>query len=90
MSDGQQTPAWYQQKVAHMFALAEERLAPLAAKRSAQEIARATRALWGGVHGICILAITDNLGVAGSASVQQIAHLLMSNFLKGFIDTAGE
>lgn len=86
LADDQETPAWFQEKVAHMFALVEERLAPLAGGRSAKEIAQAARALWGGVHGICMLAITDTLGVAGVDSVQEITHSLMSNFLKGFMD----
>lgn len=52
LADDQETPAWYREKVAHMFALLEERLAPLAGHRSQREISEATRALWGGVHGI--------------------------------------
>ena len=69
-----------------MFALVEERLALLPGQRSPQEIAEAARAIWGGVHGICILAINQTLGVAGIESVQSITQLLMSNFLKGFIN----
>ncbi len=88
LSDGQSAPTWYQEKVAHMFALVEERLAPLCGDRPRQEIVQAARALWGGVHGICMLAITDNLGVAGVASVQEVTHTLMSTFLKGLIEAS--
>lgn len=84
LADDHASPAWFQEKVARMFALVEERLAPLAPQRKPKQIAQAARALWGGVHGICMLAISDTLGVAGVDSVQQITHLLMSNFLKGF------
>ena len=52
-------PTWFREKVARMFSLVEMRLTPLAKDRSSEEIAQAARALWGGVHGICILAITN-------------------------------
>ncbi|MES9905395.1 MAG: TetR/AcrR family transcriptional regulator [Sedimenticola sp.] len=80
----QRTPDWYQDKVARMFALVEAGLKPLAKHRTAQEITQASRALWGGVHGICILAITGNLDVAGVDSVQDLTQSLMGNYLTGF------
>jgi hypothetical protein len=43
--------------------------------------------IWGGVHGICILALTNTLGVAGVESVQELTESLISNYLDGF--TAG-
>jgi AcrR family transcriptional regulator len=86
LSDENQAPDWYREKVARMFALVEERLAQLPVERNPQQIAEAARAIWGGVHGICILAINQALGVAGVESVQSITQLLMSNFLKGFVN----
>ena len=70
-----------------MFALVEANLRPLASDRSAKEIKQAAAALWSGVHGICILAISKQLDVAGVDSVQELTHSLMSNYLKGFVDT---
>ena len=72
-----------------MFALVETALEPLAQQHTPQEIAHAARALWGGVHGICILAITNKLDVAGVDSVQDLAHSLMDNYLRGFIRKEG-
>ncbi len=83
-AEGEKTPEWFQQKVARMFALVEAVMQPLAKRRSAPEIAQAARALWGGVHGICILALTDKLGVAGVQSVQDLAQSLINNYLEGF------
>ncbi len=85
LSDDHEAPDWYQGKVARLFALVEDQLALLPGERTAEEIGEAARAIWGGVHGIGILAINQTLGVAGVQSVQSITHLLMSNFLKGFI-----
>jgi AcrR family transcriptional regulator len=84
-SEDQFVPAWYQKKVARMFALVEEGLEPLAGQRTRDEITQASRALWGGVHGICILALAGSLGVAGVDSVQDLTQSLISNYLKGFI-----
>lgn len=84
-SEDRGIPAWYQEKITRMFALVEEALEPLARQRTREEITQASRALWGGVHGICILALTDNLGIAGVDSVQDLAQSLISNYLKGFI-----
>ncbi len=83
-SGDQVVPAWYQEKIARMFAMVEEGLEPLAKDRPRQEITQVARALWGGVHGICILAVTDNLGIVGVESVQELTQLLISNYLKGF------
>lgn len=80
----QETPAWFHDKVKRMFVLVEAELEMLAKQQSAQEINQAARALWGGVHGICILAINGQLDAAGVDSVQDLSHVLMSNFLKGF------
>ena len=83
-SEDRGIPAWYQEKIARMFALVEEKLEPLAKQQTRDEITQASRALWGGVHGICILALSDNLGVAGVDSVQDLTQSLISNYLKGF------
>jgi AcrR family transcriptional regulator len=89
-SGNQAIPAWYQEKITRMFEVVEKGFEPLAGNRSQQEITQAARALWGGVHGICILALTDNLGVAGVSSVQELAQLLISNYLDGFIGQHSE
>ena len=67
-----------------MFALVEEGFEPLAGQHTGDEITQASRALWGGVHGICILALNDNLGVTGVDSVQDLTKTLITNYLKGF------
>ena len=83
-SEDRVVPAWYQEKIARMFAMVEEGLEPLATNRPQLEVTQAARALWGGVHGICILALTDNLGIVGVDSVQDLTQSLISNYLKGF------
>lgn len=84
LPEGQQVPAWFQEKVHRMFAMVEAQLKPLAKNRSHAEIAQAAGALWGGVHGICMLALTGKIGVAGEVSAQDLTQTLMNNYLQGF------
>ncbi len=81
------TPEWYVEKVMRMFAVVEETIQPLAPRRSESEISEAARALWAGIHGICILGITQKLGDVGEDSVQNLARSLMVNYLSGFANT---
>ncbi len=84
LADDRDLPGWYHEKVMRMFAMVEAGLAPLAGARSPREITQAARALWGGVHGICILALSDTLGITGVDSVQKLTTSLISNYLAGF------
>jgi len=83
-AEDREVPAWYQEKIARMFSVVEEGLAPLAEHRPKKEITQAARAIWSGVHGICILALMDTLGIAGVDSAQELTRSLISNYLKGF------
>ena len=84
LADSRAVPAWYQEKITRMFAMVEDGLAPLARQRPQEDITEAARAIWGGVHGICILALSNSLGVAGVDSVQKLTRSLISNYLQGF------
>ncbi len=84
LEDDYELPEPFQQRVQQMFALVENVLRPLGKNKSDKEIAEAARALWSGIHGICILALTRKLDVAGIDSVQDLADTLVINFLKGF------
>ena len=89
LAEGRELPEWYREKIARMFAIVEEALMPLAAGRPAREVAQAARVIWGGVHGICILAVGNRLGIAGVDSVQDLTQSLISNYLAGFTGPAG-
>jgi AcrR family transcriptional regulator len=76
-------PDYYRDKVQRALALVEQALAPLMTGKPGNEIARAARALWGGVHGICILALTDRLDVTDPESVEELSTILVRNFVAG-------
>lgn len=79
-------PEPFQQQVQQMFALVENALRPLVKNKSDRDIAQAARALWSGIHGICLLALTRKLDIAGIDSVQDLADTLTINFVNGFRD----
>lgn len=89
LAEGRDLPAWYQQKIERMFGIVEEALAPLAGRRPQKAVSQAARVIWGGVHGICILALGDRLGIAGVDSVQDLTESLISNYLAGFTGSVG-
>ncbi len=89
LPEGKSIPEWYFEKIVRIFAVAEAALRPLAPHLSKREIEQAARALWAGVHGICILGITQKLGNVGEEYVLNMATSLMENYLIG-LSTQGE
>lgn len=83
-AEGNELPDWYQAKLGKVFGLVEMALKPLADQRSMQEIQQAARVLWASVHGICTLKIRHRMDLAGGQSTEQMAGMLIDNFLKGF------
>lgn len=81
----QPAPDSLTEKVAQTFDLVQGQLALLCPRRSPADIALATRALWSGVHGICILSLDQTLEMAGGRSIQEVAKSLIDHYLAGFI-----
>jgi len=84
LAHGESLPPWYRNKVMCMFALVEQQLGAQAPRRSAQDIALAARALWSGVHGICVLHLGGSLDTAGIDSLHALVDSLIANYLTGF------
>lgn len=81
-------PDGYNERVERMFAIVEKSLAVLAARRAAREIQQAARALWSGVHGVCVLGLSGRLNEKGSVSVQELARSLVTHYVASFARTA--
>ncbi len=79
------SPDWYRSRVLVLFNRVEKLLAELAPARRSNEVALAARALWGGVHGICTLALTDKLGIAGLSDAEPLLTTLIETFLSGWM-----
>ncbi len=85
MPEGQSLPESFTAKVTGMFELVQRQLALLCPRRSPEDIALATRALWSSIHGICILGFDQKLEIAGGRSIQDVAGSLLENYLTGFV-----
>jgi len=82
LPDESEIPDWYQEKVDKMFALVEQMIQPLTNDLSSRKLDQAAQALWCGVHGICILAITRKLPVEDK-EIHALAESLINNYLIG-------
>jgi len=75
-------PDWYQAKVDSMFSLVEEMMKPLLSDLSPRKLDQAAHALWCGVHGICVLAVTRKMNL-NDKEVHALTESLISNYLLG-------
>ncbi len=78
-------PEWYQKRINSLFQRVENQFAKLIPNHSPDQNALAARALWSGVHGNCVLALTGKLDVVGVEDVENTSDLLIDNFLAGWI-----
>jgi len=76
-------PEWYEKKIFRLFKLVEEPLQQMLQTDDVHLCTRVAHALWGGVHGICILAVTGKLKVVGTEAVEHLMNELMSYYLTG-------
>ena len=72
------------EKIQTLFDLVETEIKALNLKKDQSEIHAASLALWSGVHGITILAITDKLFMADDVTAQEMIDQLINNFLTGY------
>jgi hypothetical protein len=77
-------PDWYTLKVAQLFKPIELQFQRLAPNAPAGQLQRATHALWGGVNGICTLALTGSLAVVDAKEIETTVVLLVENFIRGW------
>jgi len=85
LPEHEHVPEWYSAKVARGFEILEQVLQPVATGLDEVEIARAAKVLWGSVHGISMLAVSDKLGVVGTESVNELLDSLVDNYLRGLV-----
>ncbi|MEE9398022.1 MAG: TetR/AcrR family transcriptional regulator [Methylococcales bacterium] len=81
---GVETPSWYVNHIAKLFECIDKQFYSLDRTKAQTESEMAARALWSGVHGICILASTGKLGVASVETVEPVVDVLVDNFLTGW------
>ena len=77
-------PDWYLHKVRDLFLIVETLFRQLRPELSEEEARLAARALWGGVHGVCVLSLNGSLGRSGADNAQATVNLLVRNFIRGW------
>lgn len=80
-------PEAYQKKVDTIFGGLEAQFARLAPGCSEAEKKLAARALWAGIHGVCMLSLTGKMAIAGANDLEDSVVLLVRNFIKGWRDS---
>jgi len=84
LPDCEKLPDWYLQKIELIFAPIEALFKQLTPENGAEQARLAARALWCGVHGVCILSLNGNLGRTGVENAEATVRLLVDNFIRGW------
>lgn len=81
---GVQEPALMIERRDVMFEMVADNLRELAPERLQNEVAHTATALWSGIHGICILAITGKLYLGGAFSMIKLVDALIDPVIREF------
>lgn len=78
----QDTPEWLTRRIQELVQLVLDPLAE-ATELDGEALSEAAQALWAGVHGICILTLTNKMPLVGRQSTEKLTEALISNYLRG-------
>jgi AcrR family transcriptional regulator len=78
-------PDWYQARIDALFSVIERAVRELAPERDKKQIQLASRTIWSGVHGICLLHIGNKLYSDNIATPQALVQSLVTNYLNSWI-----
>ncbi len=77
-------PEWQKSRIDRLFALFAEQLSRTGARKSLQDIHIASRVLWAGVHGICLLAAGGAVLQEKNATGEQMLDMFLNSFLESY------
>jgi AcrR family transcriptional regulator len=77
-------PEWYMAKMERLFHLVEEALLPLL-NNNKKKTKEASRVLWAGIHGICILSFSGKLDLLQADSAETLTISFIDNYLAGLM-----
>jgi AcrR family transcriptional regulator len=81
LPQGQPAPPTYSEHTAALFALVADHLRACGVRSNGHTLDEISTALWSGVHGACMLAVTGKLQVGTESSVQRLFDVLLDRFL---------
>ncbi|TAF39881.1 MAG: TetR/AcrR family transcriptional regulator [Alphaproteobacteria bacterium] len=82
MAEDKPLPEWYLPKMTRFFALLDHELLPHLNNNHAQT-RTAGKALWAGIHGICVLALSGKLDLVKAESPESLVMMLVDATLAG-------
>lgn len=82
--DNEPLPDWYQQKIEQMFQMVEVLFMQLLPQASVAQSHLAAKALWSGVHGICILSLAGAQHTLDLQASKDAVDLLVNTFIQGW------
>ena len=85
LSANAEIPGWYREKVDKVLAPVQARFTELAPELSEDHRKRASKALWCGVHGICVFSLTGKQDKAGINDIEETIVFLVRNFMRGWV-----
>lgn len=77
-------PDWYRTKLEALMREVEDALQPLSGGLTGDEVRRAARVLWAGMHGIASLSAADKLSIIAAEDANVLMNDLVRNYLVGF------
>jgi len=81
---GLPTPAQMKERRDVMFEMVADNLREISPGRMPQQVDHTATALWSGIHGICILALTGKLYLGGAFSMVKLIDTLIDSVLNEF------
>lgn len=84
LSESETLPDWYTVKIERLFQILEEPMRQMATGLTEHQIKQAARALWGGIHGVCLLSLTGKMDTVGVEDAEEALLLLVENFIRGW------
>ncbi len=88
LNENAEVPDWYQQKVKRMFIRIDDLLQQLSPHNPEEQTHEAARALWSGVHGVCLLSLSGKLDRIDVNNIENIVVLLVEKFINGWMNSS--
>lgn len=78
----------YQQQIDVIHSLIAAQFAQLAQDKSAEQHTQAARTLWGGIHGICLLSLSEKTDTVSLDATEKEVILLVESFISGWLKSS--
>lgn len=83
MPDVDALPEWYTGRIEALFELIGAALSELYPAADRAALGQEARILWAGLHGICLLSLTQRPEVLGGHGIDTLADTFVSNYIAG-------